>query len=51
MNPIAPKTRKTKRTQEDRGHEWVTYVREPESPGTPPREIEKVVYAQSKIRK
>ena len=31
MNPIIQKN--TKKVQEDRGHEWVTYVREPASPG------------------
>ena len=35
---IAPTTpKKTKKVQEDRGHEWVTYVREPASPGAPAR--------------
>ena len=48
---IAPTTpKKTKKVQEDRGHEWVTYVREPASPGAPAREIEEVVYAEPEVR-
>ena len=40
-----------KRVQEDHEHERVTYVKEPASPGAPPREIEEVVYAQPEIRR
>ena len=50
MNPITQKTKKTKKVQEDSGHEWLTYVREPASPGAPAREIKEEVYAEPEVR-